>query len=281
MALTPSIRSVQSRALAAADDGGAPIEAQEARALAVVSFPTEFIEGQQAAVQTALDPARPIQAQQARILAVCRGRVASPYVTAWTFTLDGHDFYVLALQEETYVYDFYSDAWSCWASGEFRYWLAEIGVDWNADLGGILLPIGGTGISNVLVGDQLGGLFFLAPERALDDVTGREPATFQRVLYGQLPSRGRESVPCYGVEVYSSAGFVQGDATVLTVELETSDDQSVTFDSHGTLDAPSGAYDLRLEWLSLGSIVAPGRLFRLTDYGALTRIDAFEMVDEE
>jgi hypothetical protein len=52
---------------------------------------------------------------QADVLAYVRGRIQNPKMRAWTFTLDGHDFYVLRLgMDLTLVYDVSSEQWVDW-----------------------------------------------------------------------------------------------------------------------------------------------------------------------
>jgi hypothetical protein len=61
-----------------------------------------------------------LRVPQADVLAYVRGRIQNPKLRAWTFTLDGHDFYVLRLgMDLTLVYDVYSEQWMDWdAFGE-------------------------------------------------------------------------------------------------------------------------------------------------------------------
>ena len=72
--------------------------------------------------------------------------------------------------------------------------------------------------------------------------------------------------------------FITGDVghPALTgdeVQLEISDDRGETFTSVGNVAIPEGDYSTEMLWTSLGQITAPGRLFRVTDDGALPRID--------
>jgi hypothetical protein len=46
----------------------------------------------------------------------------------------------------------------------------------------------------------------------------------------------------------------------------------------GVLTIQEGDRSFRLEWQSLGSMRAPGRLFTISDYGAMRRVDGLEMV---
>ena len=46
-------------------------------------------------VRTMAGGAGQAQISQGRVRVLYTGRIDTPYVRAWTFTLDGHDFYVL------------------------------------------------------------------------------------------------------------------------------------------------------------------------------------------
>lgn len=271
------------------------VRASQARVLAVVSTPAEaaFVSQaraqavasqavnarvSQAQVRAIVDSTMKVRVSQARVLAVCRGRVSDPKIRAWTFSLDNHDFYVLRLgNTETLLYDRYAEQWYVWGSGNSDLWKAFTGQNWQ---GGYKWA--GEG-SNVLVGDDgNGSLYFLDPSRFYDDdsVFGEEtPREFMREITGQVGIRGVDSVPCYGVQLIGSVGeMTQSGLTAVT--LYTSDDQGHTWDEHGTLTIDNGAYDARAEWWSLGSFNAPGRLFRVRDFGALSRIDYLEMMDD-
>ena len=89
------------------------IELSFARAFAVINFPTASMELSQARSLVTLGiGGTTIEVSQARTLGVVRGRIGNPKLRVWTFSLDGHDFYVLRLGDsETLVYDLYSEQW--------------------------------------------------------------------------------------------------------------------------------------------------------------------------
>jgi hypothetical protein len=214
-----------------------------------------------------------VQLSQVAVLAAVKGRTANPRVRAWTFTMDGHDYYVLHLGTvETLIYDTHSKEWYVWGSGLGDLWRAYVGLNW---LGGTQNATGYG--SNVIVGDDgNGALYFLDPEADKDDdaLTGAT-RTFTRVLEGQVVVKsGYDFPPCFGVQVYGSIGKNDENESVT---LEISDDRGVTYVSVGDLTVVAGDVDFRLNWQSLGSMRAPGRLVRITDYGALRRIDGMEM----
>lgn len=218
------------------------------------------------------------QVTKAAVQVVCRGRPELSYVRAWTFTLDGHDYYVLQLQDITLLYDIHSKQWYNWGSVDRDLWRAQTGIDWNANLGRIA---GGTlGSTSVLVGDYAeGALYFL--NTALNEDTGpdgTEFLPFKRVLYGQIPLRGHDYAECYGVELTGSIGEASGVSDT-TVTLEYSDDVGHTYVNAGAVDIAPSQYTFVAQWLSLGSFKGPGRLFRITDWGVLGRVDSIDMYD--
>lgn len=251
----------------------------QAFVLAVANYPTEEIQDSQSFVTVVTEGATPdLEVSQAWVTVVCRGRVEDPHVRAWTFTLDGHDFYVLRLGDiETLVYDFHSEQWYVYGSHESDLWRAYTGINWQG--GNVLSQLYGT---NILVGDDgNGSLYFLDPEGSYDDdaVLGdASPRSFPREVYGQVATRSFDFVSCYGVQLGGSIGEM-AEAALTTVTLYTSDDQGNTYDDQGTITIANAGYDTRVEWWSLGSFSAPGRLFKISDLGTLHRIDFLEMIE--
>lgn len=219
-----------------------------------------------------------IRVSQAFVLAVVKSRPHDPTVRAWTFASDGHDFYVLRLGDtETLIYDFHAKEWYVWGNGDTNLWAVLDGINWNG--GHNYSPSFG---SNVLVGsDTNGALYFLDPEGTNDDnaTTGSDdPEPFLRETMGQVVVLGYDAVPCFGVELYGSVGDVRAPNPT-DVTLEISDNRGFDWLDCGTVSITADDYTARVSWTSLGSMVAPGRLFKISDYGALHRIDALEMQD--
>src|SRR5690606_14907332 len=72
-----------------------------------------------------------LRVTQLRVISLVRGRVANPRVRTWTFTLDGHDFYVLRLgDQETLVYDVSTEQWVNWDSAGLPFWRPNVGMSW-------------------------------------------------------------------------------------------------------------------------------------------------------
>jgi hypothetical protein len=277
MALTPFIRTTQARVLSV--ESGTDLRVTMGRVYSIINYPTPFVRLTQGRV-IAITAGTKLRVTQARVMAVVRGRVADPRVHAWTFTLDGHDFYVLRLGDElTLVYDVYSEQWMDWHDKYNPFWRLNIGTNW---VGAAKLAY--TYGSSVIVGDDTAGLlYFLDPEQPYDDhpdyLDPVQELYFERVTQGQVPMTGRQVLPCYAAWLTTD----MGDPAYVGagVKLEISDDAGETYDDMGTVTVTPGENSPELSWYSLGQIEAPGRLFRITDDGAVARIDSMEMNDPD
>lgn len=299
MALTPTIKSslvgamvvgpaLSSETMAADAGAMVPVNlvssqlaASLAGAMTVGNFPTPFLWASDVgAIVTTNFLAREIQVAMVGAMVVARGRIDNPKLRAWTFSLDGHDFYVLRLgDEDTLVYDTYSEQWMDWVSPNYTFWRPNCGINW---VGG--QNFAGVYGSNVVVGDDVHGLiYFLNPEQPYDESPLPEAVPqeqyFERILMGQVPMRGREVLPCYAVWLTTDMGNPAYDGAGVT--LYTSDDAGDSFDDHGLVTVTLGDRNPELSWYSLGQIEAPGRLFKLVEYGAVKRIDDFQMNDPD
>lgn len=250
----------------------------QAAALAVYNVPAISLAATQANINVVIHEAATIAVPQARILPVVRGRAANPRVRAWTFTLDGHDFYVLRLGDsETLVYDLSTEQWTDWRSFGLPFWRLSTGISW----------IGGQALahqygSNIIAGDDAWGLlWFLDPLQAFDEHPDEGNAIqqieFERIVTGQVVERGRDSVPCNVIFLTGDNYGVSVIDFIPAVTLEYSDDAGQTYVSAGTIML---ADDQPYEWRSIGQIDSPGRLFRITDNGVFTRIDDMKMNDD-
>lgn len=213
---------------------------------------------------------------QGTTLVVYKGKVDNPKLKSWAYTLDSHDNFVLKLgtDNKTLVFDISTGTWSWWASPDDSRWRASTGMNWYSS-GQIPFEYG----SNVIVGDDsYGVLWVLDPEKATDDDLIEENVEhpFERVATGQMPTRARQFEPIYSVYLTADLGSPKG--TNSTVTLDYSDDQG---HSYVTADAPQvanlGDYAQEFAWRSMGRTKAPGRLFRITDYGAFSRIDGMDV----
>ena len=254
------------------------ISASQDQVLAAGAFPSPFVEASQLQVAAAYSGGVTVQSSQLQVYAAAQGTNTDPSVRAWTFTLDNHNYYVLRLgTQETLVYDDHSQQWYTWSSGDGDTWKAYNGTNWHG--GQSWSYIYG---SNIIVGDDgNGSLYFLNPDQDTDDspvVGAASPFPFRREVYGQMPFRGYNRIPCFGVQVQGSIG-AQANSSIDSVDLLTSDDRGTTYQDAGAISITPGDTDSRLYWRSLGAMKAPGRIFKVVDYGALKRIDSMEMLD--
>lgn len=278
MALTPQVRSSQVD-VAAATEADADLRAAQVDVMVAAIWPAEFIESSQVDVTALTRATTALRSAQVDVMVVARGRVADPDLRAWVYWQDTHWFYVLRLPTGyTLVYDLMTEQWSIYGSNSTTQWRPFHGTNWLGS--GSLM---GTYGSNVLCGDDgNGALYMLDPDSPTDDdaILGAElQRTFTRVITGQVTMRGNDYKPCYGVELGGSIG--DNEVGLTDVTLTTSDDAGHTYTSHGTVSISPLDYAARVEWnTGLGSFTGPGRLFRITDDGALQRIDWLEMMDD-
>lgn len=252
------------------------INAPQGQTLVVFNKPASAINAVYAGATTVYNNiARNINVSQAVFFVVARGRIANPNLIAWSYTLDGHDFYILKLGStgKTLVFDLTTQQWSWWSTFNSISLRTSYGFNWRS-----AATIPSVYGSNIIVGDDtLGTLWVLNPLQGLDDnPLDDTQSTFDRVATGQMIQRGRVSTPVYSA--YLTASF--GDPTLIlnTVTLDYSDDQGNTY---VTADQPqislTGGYDQEFVWRSMGQVRAPGRLFRITDDGAFARIDGLDI----
>ncbi len=287
MANTPEIEGEQLRSMVVSRFFSPEIEAELLRSMTLYNFPTNSITSTQSRVQPAYHAPGTVEATQLRSIVVCRGRTAQPNIVAWTFTLDGHNFYALRLGDETtFVYDQDTQQWAEWGEDlpaldnqrdKNARWTLSTGLNWQG-----IGALADTAGSDIVAGDDtFGALYVFDPEDDQDYkvyVAGDE--SFTRIAQGQLLSTGRDSVPIWGVQLSGSVGE-QWTGDLVNVELLSSDDMGNTYFSHGIIPITQGEYNYRLDWNSLGSMNNPGRLFKVIDDGALVRLDALDAVDRD
>ena len=254
---------------------GSDLNISQLRVRSVMNFPSEAGRVSKLTVRSIDEPSSPARISQLLVRAIVRGRIDQPRVRAWTFTLDGHDFYVLRLGDiQTLVYDVYSEKWYRWTSPNLDRLRFVLGQNWIGSG-----PYAGSYGSNVVVGDDtVGALYFLAPLQAFDEVPVYGEAiqrNFVRKATGQLVSRQRIPVPCYEVYLTGDSGYTVGDSSSVT--LYTSDDNGNTLTSRGSITSRASDYNQEFSWRSLGQVRYPGRLFVIEDDGALQRINGLDV----
>lgn len=196
--------------------------------------------------------------------------VASSVLRSWTFTQDGHDFYVLRLGDsETIVYDATTQSWSQWGDINYAAWPVTDGASWQGQVWA--------------GGDKDGTLYQVVPGLNTDE--GDVPIV--AAVRGFVSARMRnEVVPCNSVELTGS--LANKIDNLSSVRLRTSDDLGVTWTDHGfVVPRQSGSglpsaggtsyFEQEIAWRSIGRIRAPGRIFEILDNGAVLRIDGLDM----
>lgn len=250
----------------------------QAQVIAVYAVPAEYQRINQAQVSAVVTADVKMRVQQAQVIAVVKGRTEDRKVRAWTFTLDGHDFYVLRAGEEgTLVYDVTTKQWCQWSSLGLPVWRAMIGMNWNG-MSSTSIDEGAssTGIAG---DDTLGLLWTIKPEQGYDEnpTEGGDPTLFVRRVTGGLPMRLRTAETCSAVFLTAALDSAQYGLSATDITLRTSDDNGRTFVDHGTVTIEAGDYTQEISWRSLGLIRAPGKIFEISDTGATVRIDGLDM----
>lgn len=181
---------------------------------------------------------------------------------AWTYTLDGHTFYVLDLGAQgTFVYDQLTSLWANFTTGvpatdggPNLQWNMQNGCMWGT-------RIVGADLATPFIWEQ-------APSAVLDNDTTQ----IAHVVTGGVSARGRDYSTCDSVQVVASFGYLDSVSPV-TFNLRFSDDLEHTWSPYYTVTLTPADYGGEIAWRSLGSFASPGRIFELSDLGGLIRID--------
>lgn len=261
MAVTPNIRATQLRAFVTAIVTP-DIETTLAVSLAAINFPALEISNTQYHLRVLGVPTIQVQNTQAVLLIAIKRGAETKKLRAWTFTMDGHDFYVLSLgNTATYVYDKTTQQWMTWRTEAFDVWRAHVGMNWDNEI------VGGDFVS--------GQIWNIDPTTILDE---GDEGDFPIVSYvtGFVGFRGRDFLPCFGVTLVGSQGYTEHDGAGVTLKM--SDDMEATLIDMGTIATPVDGQHYDLSWYSLGHIGTPGRIFQIRDDGYMTRIEALEFL---
>lgn len=278
MVATPNLNVSEGRVFSVSGGVSPKEQISHVRVFAVYAFPTAAIRATEGRVFAVTKGNGKLDVSNVRVMAVVRGRTATPKLRIWTATLDGHDFVFLRLGDTvTLVYDTYSTQWVEWTSNGIA-WRANTGTQWPGAQG-----LANTFGSDIVVGDDtFGVLWFLDPNQGFDQhpdiASPTQQLSFDRIVTGQVLAGGRQYLPCYAICLDTdNYGYTATDF-VPSVVLEYSDDQGRSFINAGSLPfEPERDVNNPYQWLSLGQISSPGRIFRVTDTGVLIRIDAMEM----
>lgn len=276
MAITPTITAPEGRVFSIFASSTAGVVSPELRVFTVYNLPTESEAVAEVRVLTPSTGNGGIQVAQTRVFAIARGRLENRKMRAWTFSLDGHDFYVVRLGENsTLVYDLTTQQWADWTSEELSFWRVNTGFNW-VGMGPLTMSKGAQ--SKVVVGDDsTGTLWTLDPNIGVDEAPREErpDTTFPRRVVGGVPMEMRNTLKVGAVYLSADMGTPQSIGANIT--LRTSDDNGKTYNNHGTITVEPGNYDQEFVWRSLGLIRSPGRIFELSDDGATVRIDGLDM----
>lgn len=173
---------------------------------------------------------------------------------AWSFTLDGHTFYVMDMgYQGTFLWDQVTNQWARWETYGFGKWNVVNGTQWGVRI------VGGD-----LLTDQV---WEYDPSAVLDDWRD-----INHVSTGGFSTRSRTFIGCDAVRVSASFGLLD-EVNGCTMSLRFSDDQEATWSPYFTVTLGEGDFDQEIAYRSLGSFNAPGRIFELSDVGGLLRID--------
>lgn len=239
-------------------------------ALAAYAPPAaQAVQSSQFALQAAtVGQGVPAVSQSAVLVAYRTGATEDLTTRAWTFTLDGHEFYAVTLGEQgTWVYDRSTQQWAQWQTDGYSSWNMEVGTTWRG---------------MVIAGDRDNPVIWLLnPGSHIDN--DFKPQT--RKVTGGLSVRNRTFISVYAFRLTASLGVpdvpITAPATLPTVRLRYSDDQGKTYIDAGELTLEEGNNTQELAWLSLGQMQAPGRVFEITDVGAVVRINGADAEHDE
>lgn len=214
---------------------------------------------------------------------------------------DGHIMYFLYLgRSGTLCYDLTTDQWSSWVNYESKYLQQHAFVAWHDYMA-----------NPAVVADvNSGTLWLMEPDYRFDDSNDplKDPYLIPCVVTAGVPMRMRDTQKCNELYLTGSVGdpsaflafLVDGDGAYLldgdgayltefslpitfsttypeTVTLEISDDNGNSWVAATDVLVNPGDYSQEIVWRSLGLVKAPGRLFRISDYNALVRLDGLDM----
>lgn len=189
---------------------------------------------------------------------------------AWTFTLDGHTFYVLDLGAQgTFLYDIDTHNWCEFGTQGYGGWNVRNGTMWVND-----------NAPRVVGGDQNQGYVWeLDPDQPLDEIF----RDIEHAVTGGLMMRSRNFASMATLRLAGSTGGVQDTSGAAVVELSYSDDDGQTYSTPQQITltvgtTPDGSQDIR--WDALGAFMAPGRIIQIADTGGLLRIDGLDAMLE-
>jgi hypothetical protein len=184
---------------------------------------------------------------------------------AWAFVFDGHPCYVLDLGEEgTFIYDTSTSGWAKFSTDGYVGWNMRIGTTWTEG-------------NRIIGGDTFSAnAWEMDPDTLIDE-------GFRDIYHaatGGVATRSRVYLGVESLRVIGSMGSLDDD-TPVQFSLRFSDDNGKTWTATQDITLTVGDFGGEVAWRSLGSFMAPGRVFELTDYGGLQRIDGADIFIED
>lgn len=252
-------RVTEADALVALTLASAADRSSQVFALTAINYPTPSEHTSQLVGLVLVNSSLRVRNTQAFALVAVNYGAEERMLHSWTFTQDGHDFYVVLAAGETYVYDKETEQWSQWASPDASFWRGVDGVEWQ-------------GI-NVCIDPSTGKLFQIDPQGRLDYKT--TPIT--SIIYGGLTERFRNMPSIFMAEVAVSQNSPPHnvDPTTLSITLETTD--TIISYNHGTVTGATIGNHTYARFYGLGLLRSPGVLFKITDTGFARRIDGLNI----
>lgn len=172
-----------------------------------------------------------------------------PAMRGWTFSRDGHVFYVLTIGAQgTFVYDVSQQNWPNWYSYGLTYWHAHVGCQIDG--------------RTVLAGDSASGQIWTVDSTVSNDQgggSGDQPII--RELSGFVPVV-TQNQRCNSIELVGSRGRGTSFQRPVSIEFSWSDDEGETMAPWRKMSfGARGQYGVNLKAKGLGRMSAPGRIF--------------------
>lgn len=179
---------------------------------------------------------------------------------AWSFSLDGHVFYVLDLGDEgTFLFDQVTGQWCEFRTNGYVGWNMKVGTTW--------------GENRVAGADSINNFVWeLDPDQPLDE----EFRDKEHFATGGVQTRSRVYMSVEALRLAASVGQID-DTSGAVLKMRFSDDNGQTWSNYFEITLTSGDYSGELSFRSLGSFMAPGRVFEISDVGGLIRIDGADV----
>lgn len=193
------------------------------------------------------------------------GLPASDRSRAWTFVLDGHTFYVLDLGTEgTFLYDIETQQWCQFLTDGHNGWNLKNGIRWGT-------------VGRIIGGDEDSGYMW---ELDPDLTTDENFRQINKLVTANITTRSRVFHAVESVRIAGSVGKLT-DISGASFSLSFSDDGGNTYQGPFIVELVEGDFSGEVAWTSLGSFMAPGRVFQFADTGGLQRIDGADLFVED